>query len=406
MDNFYLKKDCRLCKSTELIKILPLTPTALCDAYLKNKKDQEIYPLDLFQCKKCGFVQIECVVDPEIIYRDYIYVTTSSSGLSSHFENYAKDVFENLNLKPNNLVMDIGSNDGTLLSYFKKKNVKVLGVEPSIKTAEEATQRGIETLPEFFNVDLAKKIKGKFGSVDLITINNLFANIDDLHSFVEGLEFLLSPQGVVVIESSYLGDMVDNMVFDFIYHEHLSYFSILPLIKFFDSFGLRLIHLQHVGTKGGSFRYYWARKNSIHSVSEEVSKFIEIEKEKNMNESYFKKYADRINKVKAELIQELEKSKGKKKIIGYGASATSTTLIYHFGLEKYVDYLVDDNPGKIDTYSPGLHIPVKHPDVLNSEGDVVLIVLAWRYFDLIRSKLKNQKLTLICPLPEFKKTEF
>ncbi|EMJ94903.1 methionine biosynthesis protein MetW-like protein [Leptospira kirschneri str. JB] len=406
MDNFYLKKDCRLCKSTELIKILPLTPTALCDAYLKNKKDQEIYPLDLFQCKKCGFVQIECVVDPEIIYRDYIYVTTSSSGLSSHFENYAKDVFENLNLKPNNLVMDIGSNDGTLLSYFKKKNVKVLGVEPSIKTAEEATQRGIETLPEFFNVDLAKKIKGKFGSVDLITINNLFANIDDLHSFVEGLEFLLSPQGVVVIESSYLGDMVDNMVFDFIYHEHLSYFSILPLIKFFDSFGLRLIHLQHVGTKGGSFRYYWARKNSIHSVSEEVSKFIEIEKEKNMNESYFKKYADRINKVKAELIQELEKSKGKKKIIGYGASATSTTLIYHFGLEKYVDYLVDDNPGKIDTYSPGLHIPVKHPDVLNSEGDAVLIVLAWRYFDLIRSKLKNQKLTLICPLPEFKKTEF
>ncbi|WP_000474720.1 methyltransferase C-terminal domain-containing protein, partial [Leptospira interrogans] len=149
----------------------------------------------------------------------------------------------------------------------------------------------------------------------------------------------------------------------------------------------------------GSFRYYWARKNSIHSVSEEVSKFIEIEKEKNMNESYFKKYADRINKVKAELIQELEKSKGKNKIIGYGASATSTTLIYHFGLEKYIDYLVDDNPGKIDTYSPGLHIPVKHPDVLNSEGDAVLIVLAWRYFDLIRSKLKNQKLTLICPLP-------
>ncbi|EMK10367.1 MULTISPECIES: class I SAM-dependent methyltransferase [Leptospira] len=406
MDNFYLKKDCRLCKSTELIKILPLTPTALCDAYLKNKKDQEIYPLDLFQCKNCGFVQIECVVDPEIIYRDYIYVTTSSSGLSSHFENYAKDVFENLNLKPNNLVMDIGSNDGTLLSYFKKKNVKVLGVEPSIKTAEEATQRGIETLPEFFNVDLAKKIKGKFGSVDLITINNLFANIDDLHSFVEGLEFLLSPQGVVVIESSYLGDMVDNMVFDFIYHEHLSYFSILPLIKFFDSFDMRLIHLQHVETKGGSFRYYWARKNSNHSISDAVDKFIKIEKEKNMTESYFKEYADRISKVKAELVQELEKSKGRKKIIGYGASATSTTLIYHFGLEKYVDYLVDDNPGKIDTYSPGLHIPVKHPDVLDSEGDAVLIVLAWRYFDLIRSKLKNRKLALICPLPEFKKTEF
>ncbi|EKO27360.1 C-methyltransferase C-terminal domain protein [Leptospira interrogans str. UT126] len=399
MNHFYLRKDCRLCKSKDLIKVLPLTPTALCDAYVKERKEQDVYPLDLFQCKNCGFVQIECVVDPEIIYRDYIYVTTSSSGLSNHFENYAKDVLEKLNLGAGSFVVDIGSNDGTLLSYFKARNAKVLGVEPSTKTAEDATNRGIETLPEFFDPNLARKIKEKVGQADLITVNNLYANIDDLHSFTEGLEYLLSPNGVVVIESSYLGDMVDNMVFDFIYHEHLSYFSILPLIKFFDSFGLRLIHLQHVGTKGGSFRYYWARKNSIHSVSEEVSKFIEIEKEKNMNESYFKKYADRINKVKAELIQELEKSKGKKKIIGYGASATSTTLIYHFGLEEYIDYLVDDNPGKIDTYSPGLHIPVKHPDVLNSEGDAVLIVLAWRYFDLIRSKLKNQKLTLICPLP-------
>ncbi|AAN48793.1 class I SAM-dependent methyltransferase [Leptospira interrogans] len=399
MNHFYLRKDCRLCKSKNLIKVLPLTPTALCDAYVKERKEQDVYPLDLFQCKNCGFVQIECVVDPEIIYRDYIYVTTSSSGLSNHFENYAKDVLEKLNLGAGSFVVDIGSNDGTLLSYFKARNAKVLGVEPSTKTAEDATNRGIETLPEFFDPNLARKIKEKVGQADLITVNNLYANIDDLHSFTEGLEYLLSPNGVVAIESSYLGDMVDNMVFDFIYHEHLSYFSILPLIKFFDSFGLRLIHLQHVGTKGGSFRYYWARKNSIHSVSEEVSKFIEIEKEKNMNESYFKKYADRINKVKAELIQELEKSKGKNKIIGYGASATSTTLIYHFGLEKYIDYLVDDNPGKIDTYSPGLHIPVKHPDVLNSEGDAVLIVLAWRYFDLIRSKLKNQKLTLICPLP-------
>lgn len=146
----------------------------------------------------------------------------------------------------------------------------------------------------------------------MITINNLFANIDDLHSFVEGLEFLLSPQGVVVIESSYLGDMVDNMVFDFIYHEHLSYFSILPLIKFFDSFDMRLIHLQHVETKGGSFRYYWARKNSLHVVSSDVEKFVGIEKEKNMTESYFKNYESRIIEVKTTLTKELEKFKEKK----------------------------------------------------------------------------------------------
>lgn len=401
MSNFYLRKDCRLCGSKDLAKVLPLAATALCDAYLKEKREQEVYQLDLFQCKNCGFVQIECVVEPEIIYRDYIYVTTSSSGLSSHFKDYANTVYDYLKLNSNNLVIDIGSNDGTLLSHFKAKGTKVLGIEPSIKIANDATSRGIETLPEFFNAELSKTIMNKYGSADLITINNLYANVDDLKSFTEEVVSVLSNEGVLVIESSYLLDMVDNMVFDFIYHEHLSYFSILPLISFFSKFDMHLICLEHVPTKGGSLRYYWARKTSSHKVDSSVAEFTQKEKEKQMDRHYFEKWNERINKVKSDLIQELDNCKGNT-IVGYGASATSTTLIYHFELQKYLSFLIDDNPGKIGTFSPGLHIPIK--SIKESELDeyTVLIILAWRFEKEIIFKLKDFKGKILIPLPEFR----
>ena len=241
MDDNYIKKECRLCKSDVLNTVLPLADSPLCDAYITEKKVQKYYPLKLSQCGDCGFVQIDCVVDPEIIYRDYIYVTTSSSGLKNHFKSYADDVFGYLKLPSKSLVVDVGSNEGTLLSFFQQKNCNVLGIEPSIKTAKNATEKGIETLPEFFNLDLSKEIVERYGNASLITINNLFANIDDLHNFAQGLESLLADDGVLVIESSYLLDMVNNMVFDFIYHEHLSYFSIIPLVSFFRKLGIKLV---------------------------------------------------------------------------------------------------------------------------------------------------------------------
>jgi hypothetical protein len=401
-ENYYLRTTCRLCNSTKLLTVLPLTPTALCDAYIKTEKSQEVYPLDLLQCADCGFVQINCIVNPEIIYRDYIYVTTSSTGLNKHFEGYAREVSNYLKLSSNHFAVDIGSNDGTLLSHFKPKVKQVLGIEPSVKTAADATARGIETLPEFFDLSLAKNIREKYHPADLITINNLFANIDDLAGFAEGLEHLLSPEGVLVIESSYLGDMVDNMVFDFIYHEHLSYFSILPLVKFFRRYGLRLIHLQHVGTKGGSFRYYWARENSKHVASPDVVKFSNSERSKQMDAGYFKNFSIRISAVKEKLIEILEQNEGKT-IVGYGASATSTTLIYHFGLQEYLKYLIDDNPGKIGTLSPGLHIPVKSLQDSELNSDTLLVIIAWRYANEIIEKVKRFNPAIVIPLPEIKK---
>ena len=400
MSDFYTRQNCRLCDSQDTKLVLPLQKSPLCDAYLEQPKKQEFYNLNLCLCNECGFVQIDTVVNPETIYRDYIYVTTSSPGLQKHFKNYSLGVCSFLKLDESNLTVDIGSNDGTLLKYFKQHGHKVLGIEPSIKAATSANKNGIETLSEFFDVGLANTIVDKYGKANLITINNLFANVDNLKEFVKGIDVLLDNDGVLVIESSYLLDMIDNMVFDFIYHEHLSYFSILPLVRFFKQFDMQLIHLHEVGTKGGSLRYHWARVNSKWSPSLNVKELLSREVKAGINTGKFLDYEIRIENEKSQLLEVLEKHK-EDKIVGYGASATSTTLISHFELHKYFSYLVDDNVDKINTYSPGYHIPVYSSKKLINDKPDVIVILAWRFKDEIIKKIENISTSVIIPLPHF-----
>ena len=406
MSDFYSRQNCRLCDSKDIGVVLPLQNSPLCDAYLKLPKKQEFYNLNLCLCNKCGFVQIDTVVNPETIYRDYIYVTTSSPGLQNHFKGYASEVCNLLNLDKSNLTVDIGSNDGTLLGFFKQRGHNVLGIEPSIKAANSANENGIETLSEFFDIDLANTITSQYGKASLITINNLFANVDNLKEFVEGINVLLDSNGVLVIESSYLLDMIDNMVFDFIYHEHLSYFSILPLVRFFKQFDMQLIHVHEVGTKGGSLRYYWARSNSKWNPSLNVKELSLREVKAGINTEKFKDYETRIEAVKFQLLEFLEKHK-EEKIVGYGASATSTTLISHFELHKYFSYLVDDNVDKVNTFSPGYHVPVYSPKKLINDKPDIIVILAWRFKGEIINKLDNIFYgNVVVPLPYFSKEEY
>jgi hypothetical protein len=287
-----------------------------------------------------------------------------------------------------------------LLGFFKHFGHNVLGVEPSIKAANHANQKSIHTVSEFFDVQLAHEIVRQQGKASLITVNNLFANIDNLKEFVNAVNVLLDSDGVLVIESSYLLDMVNNMVFDFIYHEHLSYFSILPLVRFFNRFDIRLIHLQEVGTKGGSLRYYWARINSEWQPSLNVKKLSLREVKEEINAEKFKDYGARIDSLKFKLLEFLEKNK-KSKIVGYGASATSTTLISNFELHSYFSYLVDDNVDKVNTYSPGYHVPVYSCEKLIDDNPDIVVILAWRFKDEILDKIKNICSTVIIPLPYF-----
>lgn len=401
---------CRLCNSSNLEVGLKLKPSALADAYvLKDKVNivQDLYPLDLTLCHDCGYVQVPDVVDPEIIYRDYIYVSTSSMGLAAHFEKYADEVLNGIKPKTGSLVMDIGCNDGILLGFFKKKDMRVLGVEPASEIAKKLTASGIETLPEFFNSKIADEIRGKYGAASIVTANNIYANVEELVGFTVGVRKLLAPDGVFVFESFYLGDLMKNMVFDFIYHEHLSYFSVKPLDLFFRRNGMELIDVKRVPTKGGSLRYTVQLAGGPRPKSPVVSEFIEQEKKIGLDRTdIFSAFDARINEIKAELLKVLKELKGQgKTIAGYGASATTTTLLYHLELADFIDYIVDDNLAKQYTYSPGYHIPVVPSDELYNRKPNYVLIFAWRYFEPIMKRHQayvKEGNHFILPLPKVK----
>jgi len=404
----YQRDTCRLCQSKNLEVVLSLEPTPLCDAYVlaeRLKEVQETYPLDLYLCRDCGYVHLTYVVNPENIYTDYLYVTTSSMGLADHFQLYSKEVLRRLNPISDSLIIDLGSNDGTLLSFFKKQGMRVLGIEPAREIATKTTNLGVETLPEFFTSELADKIEEKYGFAKIITINNLFANIDDLDDTVEGVCKLLSPDGVFVMESSYLGDMIKNMVFDFIYHEHLSYFSVKPLLKFLDRFNMELIDVQRVPTKGGSLRYYIQKKGGPRAVSAFVDEMVVYENDHRLDlvETY-ETFSNEINARKSDLTNMISKlQKEGKTFAGFGGSATTTTLMYHFDLCDKIEYIVDDNPAKHNTYSPGCHIPVLSSEEIYERKPGYVIMFAWRYFEPITKKHQrflDQGGHFIVPLPE------
>ncbi|VEN74516.1 Methyltransferase [Candidatus Desulfarcum epimagneticum] len=410
-NNIIHRNRCRLCNSNKLDIVLKYNPTPLADEYIPKEyinKEQKIYPLNLFLCKKCGLSQLLDVVQPQDIYFDYLYETKTSLGLVNHFQSYAEEVLKISNSPKGSLVVDIGSNDGSLLKAFKKKGMKALGIDPARDIAKKATESGIETLPLLFNVGVADKIKEKHGFAEVITMNNLFANIDDLIGAVKGVRRLMAPEGVFVIESFYLYDLIKNMVFDFIYHEHLSCFSVKPLQIFFKSQNMELIDVQHISTKGGSLRYIVKHAQGRRSISPNIAKYIKRETSFGIHESkIFKTFSKQIKYAKNSLLNIIrDLQKNKKTIAGYGASATTTTLLYSFDLIDKLNFIVDDNPQRQGLYSPGCHIPVVSPKTLyeQKKPDYVLI-LAWRYAEPI-IKQHQDFLTngghFIIPLPEIK----
>ena len=404
------RTECRLCSSKDLVVALPLSPTPLADAYVAKEHlsiPQHEYPLGLYLCNKCGFAQVLDIVHAEGIYVDYIYETVSSLGLVEHFSRYAEEVAESLALPKGSLVVDIGSNDGTLLRPFKAKGMKVLGVDPAREIARQASEAGIPTKAAFFTPEFSKELSEEVGKADVITANNIVANVDDLKSFFTGVKELLSPSGVFIFESFYLSDLIDNMVFDFIYHEHLSAFSVRPLDLFFREQNLELIDVKHIPTKGGSLRYTVQHAGGPRRPSSNVQEFVKAEMQKVVQSlDTFKTFSSRIDRAQENLNQELDRliSQGKT-IAGYGASATTTTLLYHFGLQKKISFIADDYTVKQQLYSPGCHIPVFSSAELLSRKPSYVVVFAWRYVDPIARK--NQEYIasgghFIVPLPELR----
>ncbi len=402
--------DCRACGCKDLELVFQLKPSPIGDAFVTaERKDipQPSYPIDLFMCRDCGLAQLIDVIDPDILYGEYIYVTASSLGLAEHFGGYAEDVIKRASLGPGSLVVDLGSNDGTLLKQFKSRGMNVLGVELASHIAAQATAEGVKTIDKFFTPAVAREMVTGFGNAKVVTANNVFANIDDLKTWVEGIDTLLAPDGVFVCESYYLADVVQNFVFDFIYHEHLSAFSVKPIQALFRRAGLELAAVQRVATKGGSLRYFVQRPGGPIVDDGSVASLLAFEDGMGLyRQETYAAFSKKVNDLGAQTRALLAKLKADgKSIAGFGASITGTTLIHHFDIGGLLDFLADDNPAKQGRFSPGLHLPVLPSSSLYERRPDYVVVLAWRFERPIITRNQaylDQGGHFIVPVPELK----
>ena len=405
----YQRKNCRACESNNLELFFALKPSPIGDAFV-NKNEiniiQEKFPINLYMCKDCMLFQLIDVISPDILYGNYIYVSESSVGLKNHFKNFANHVLDSCEIKEDSLIVDIGSNDGILLNFFKSSGMRVVGVEPASAIAKIANDNGIETVADYLSQNAVSDIINKHGKAKIITSNNVFANVDDIRSWVSCVKSLLDDDGIYIFESYYLLDVVNNFVFDFIYHEHLSAFSVKPINNLFKLFGMELIRVEAVNTKGGSLRYYVQKKPGTLIDNGSVQKYLDLEDSKNLySKATFDDYSKRINSLKIKSHEFLRNAKQQNKIIaGFGASITGTTLIHHFELEEYIDYLIDDNKAKQGMYSPGIHLPVYPVEEINKLNPDIVYVLAWRFISHFLEKKSSVKWSgqVINPIPEFK----
>lgn len=400
---------CRLCKSKDLKLVIDLGKSALPNAILKKselKKAEPIFPLKVNFCTNCGQVQLSHVVSPELMFRNYAYVSSTSGIMMTHFEGYAHSVFKNLKLKRGDLVVEMGSNDGYLLKQFKKLGAKVLGVDPARNVAKRANKEGIPTLPEFFDSKVAKKIVEEYGKVKVICGNNVFAHINDLDEVVKGVEVLLDENGAFIIEFPYLVNLIDDNVFDSIYHEHLSYLAVKPLNHFFNSLGMEIFNVVKTAVQGGSIMVFVKKQGGEYKTTSAVKEFLNLEKEKKLDEAQtYLEFAKKVQTTKKSLNELITKLKRQNKtIIGYGAPGRSTTLLTYFEIDnKILDYIVDDNPYKIGYHTPGTHIPILGIPEIEKTNPDYLLILSWNYADPIMKKLSSFKKSgghFIIPVPK------
>ncbi len=382
---------CRMCKSENLKLFFDLGETALANSFLSKEelnKPELKYPLRVFFCENCGLSQLVDVVEPEILFRNYVYFSSGMPKLSDHFRNYAEEVVNNFISSKEDLVVEIGSNDGLLLGAIKNLGVKVLGVDPAENIAKVANERGIETIPDFFSEKLASEIVEKYGRAKVMIGNNVVAHIDDHQDLIKGVRALLADDGVFIFEAPYLIDMFENLAFDTIYHEHLSYLSVRPLKKFFEQFGLQVFDVKILPVQGNSLRVYVSYLGK-YKVNPSVEKCLKKEKELKMDTfEAHKELARRAGELKERVVTILHNLKNEgKKIAAYGAPAKGNTLLSYFNIgPEILDYATETLPSKIGLYTPGTHIPVINIEEARKNPPDYYLLLAWNYKDVILQK--------------------
>lgn len=392
---------CHLCASRNLSKVLDLGFHPLADLFLKEPQLREVetrYPLSVLLCRDCGHAMNSYVVPPEKRYQenDYSYDSGNSKIAVSHFESMAKDVSSRARVEKGDLVVDIGSNIGTLLSAFKAQGAAIQGVDPAGNIAALAQKRGIPTINDFFNASASARIL-KRGKAKAITMTNAFNHVANVDDFMRCILSILRDDGTFVIELPYSLQILKKRHFDVVYLEHVSYVAVRPLAKYFKKFGLSITHVEENDYMSGSIRFFVGKGKE----SALVAKQIAIEEKAGLyDEKVWKSFGKRVKGLKLNLLSELASAKAKGgKVVAIGAAAKGNTLLNYCGIDKtYIDFATDASPLKIGKYTPGSHIPILSDEAIDKSVTHALI-LPWNIAEFLKGKIasKHPKLKFITP---------
>ena len=388
---------CRHCHTELKYEFVDLYESPPSNSYLSDEdleKKEEYYPLKIMVCDKCFLVQVdEHKNATEIFDENYAYFSSYSTSWLKHSKNYVDYMIDRFEYNNSSLIVEIASNDGYLLQYFKEQNVPVLGVEPTHSTAVVAIKKGIDTIEEFFGEGFGKKLAAERRKANLILGNNVLAHVPDINDFVKGMKALLADDGVVTMEFPHLYQLVKNNQFDTIYHEHFSYLSFTTVKTIFESAGLEMFDVQEITTHGGSLRIF-AKHNedATKDISTNVSSLLEKEQNAGITTmEYYKHFQPVVDNIKEQVLSFLNEQKvNGKKVIGYGAAAKGNTLLNFCKVkaeDDFIDFVVDASPHKQEKYLPGSHIPIVNEDMIKTEKPEFIIILPWNIKDEITEQL-------------------
>lgn len=403
--------NCRFCKALLADVFIDLYNSPPSNSFLSREQLNEpeiFYPLKVFICNKCFLVQIDEYKRSDAIFSsEYVYFSSFSTSWLAHAKAYTIKMIERFALNSKTQVVEIASNDGYLLQYFKEQDIPVLGIEPTTNTADAARKKGIESINDFLGVALAKEMVSKNIKADLLLGNNVLAHVPDIVDFVAGMKLILKASGIITMEFPHLMQLVDNNQFDTIYHEHFSYLSFHTVKQIFQSQGLKMFDVEEIGTHGGSIRIYAThQENQNQLISENVNAILIKELSQGINKlTYYKDFQVKALKIKLDLTDFLIKAKRENKIIAaYGAAAKGNTLLNYCGIKTdIIDFVVDANPHKQNKFLPASHIPVVNEDHLKRARPDYIIILPWNLKTEITEQLiyvREWQGKFIVPIPE------
>jgi 2-polyprenyl-3-methyl-5-hydroxy-6-metoxy-1,4-benzoquinol methylase len=383
---------CRFCNFEIKSVFVDLGETPLSNSFLKHidlTKFEKKFPLKVFVCGNCFLVQVPEFETPNKIFSDYAYFSSYSKSWLQHVENYVNIISEKNNIGNNSLVVELASNDGYLLQFFKNKGIPVMGIEPAANVAKVAKEKGIKTVIDFFGEELAIKLSNE-RKADLIIGNNVLAHVPDINDFVKGISILLKPNGMINMEFPHILQLIKYNQFDTIYHEHFSYFSLYTVKKIFEFHKLEIVDVEEITTHGGSLRIYAKHKtNKNFKIKNSVNDLLEKEKRFGLtNLSNYLEFSKKIKLIKKELVNFFnDENKREKKIVCYGAAAKGNTLLNYCGIGKdQIEYVVDKNPHKQGLYLPGSHVPIKKPEEIKKTKPDFVVILPWN----IKEEIMNE----------------